>query len=313
MWRSSSSNSSSGIVTRHILIFNYVVEIKRFRSQSRLKFEVLSMNVITKHDSSLIVYNSADAVQRDAVHGNGEFTCRMSNVNRAGSHAVKLVPYKVFIPNVFPNIKAGANVVETYDAALALSSSVTVRSDFYSLDALLVSLNLSVGGNFSLAYDSVQARLTLTNVAAGDRTLTVDAKVASMLGFSSQVSSVVGSRVSFLVLFGAAPLVAVSVPYMGTTPIVHVIASKAANSNLLSSNSVEYSVLASVNMTTSGYGQYAVHEASDLYLGDIDFRSPRNMSDVDFRIVDQNFETLTIDPRFDVIIQLKVFHTDTSK
>jgi hypothetical protein len=273
------------------------------------------MNVITTHDSSLIVYNSADAVRKDGVLGNGDFTCRMSNVNRAGSHAVKVVPFKVFIPNVFPNILAGANLVQTVKDGVGITSTVTIRSDFYSLDALMDMLNVSVGGTFSITYDTTLARVVLTNIAVGTHFFIVDVKVASMLGFSYAPSATVvvtGSRVAFHVP-DSGFVQAVSVPYMGTTPVVHVIASKAANSNLLSSNSVEYSVLASVNMTSAAYGQYAVHEATDLYLGDIDFRSPRNLSDIDFKIVDKNFETLAIDPRFDVIIQLKVFHTDTSK
>jgi hypothetical protein len=271
-----------------------------------------TMNVITKHDSSLIVYNSADAIRVDSRYGNGDFTCRMSNVNRAGSHAIKLVPHKVLIPNVFNNVKDGANQIQTQTNVFVPVADVLVTPGFYALAALLAKLNSSVGGIFGFTFDSSTSRIVLTNLHANEHYLIVDVKVAEMLGFSYTAAMVSGSRVSFVVN-GAASIQAATVPYLGTSPIVHVIASKAAKSNLLSSNGTEYSVLASVDMTASGFGQYASYEAADLYLGDIDFRSPRDLSDIDFRITDANFETLAIDPRFHVIIQLKVFHTDTEK
>ena len=48
-------------------------------------------------------------------------------------------------------------------------------------------------------------------------------------------------------------------------------------------------------------------------MDDIEFRTPRSLDQVDVEVLDSNYNVLTIDTRFDVIIQLKVFHTDTSK
>jgi hypothetical protein len=82
---------------------------------------------------------------------------------------------------------------------------------------------------------------------------------------------------------------------------------------MVSSNSKEYDVLATVSMHDTPYGSYASYSARDVFIDDIDFRQPRAISRIDFELLDYKYQPLTIDRRFPVVIQLKVYHTDTVK
>lgn len=272
------------------------------------------MDVIAKHDSSLILYNSSDATRKDTKYGNGEFTCSMKNINRAGSHAIKVVPYNVFIPNVFPNIITGTNDGITNNISGTDPGSFVIPQGFFTITSLLELLNTYNTGTLEFAYDPIMSHVTITNtdISVQDRTLNIDVVLAKRLGLTYTPSMVTGTRVVFTIPAGGT-LEAGSVPHMATTPIAHVLAYKAANFNLLSSNRTEYSVLASVNMSKVPYGEYAVHEASDIFIGDIEYRTPRYLGDLDFKIVDADFNTLIIDERFPVLVELKVYHGDTQK
>ena len=59
---------------------------------------------LSKHDSSLVTFSSADAVNMDSKLEAGAFTCNLNNSNRGGTHAVKVVPNLIMIPNVIQNI-----------------------------------------------------------------------------------------------------------------------------------------------------------------------------------------------------------------
>jgi hypothetical protein len=283
------------------------------------------MDVLTTHDSHVISFTSSDATSVDSVYGNAKFTCQMTNVNRGGTHAIKLVPSKILVPNVFFNVLPGKSqtvLKRPSDVAPALSVNTSVTPGFYTVQRLLAVLNGIYSTYVIFSYDVVTERVEVKAIVDGngDRSITVSKELALILGFSNwAVPSVVtgahpvpadGKSVE---LSEGEISVAARSPSMGTTPIVHIIARKASTQNLLSSNSSEYSVLASVPMTGASYGQYATYTAPDIFVDDIDFRAERTLSNMDFELVDHRFEQLTIDPRFPVVIQLKVFHTDTKR
>jgi hypothetical protein len=270
------------------------------------------MNVITKHDSHTIVYSSADASVVSGEWGNGQFTCQLLNVNRGGTHAVKVVPAKVLVPNVFENVSTGASSMSIFlpaDLGGGLHNSGTIEPGHYVLSYLLRRLNL-IHASIQFQYNADTYRVEVTNTSGGDLTLDISAPLAIRLGFTVPTVGVVGYT---FVAVDSATTVAPSQPFMGTTPVVHVVAKKIANSNLLSSNSGEYNILATVDMTQTPYGAYASFTSPDIFLNDVDFRTPRSIGDVDFEILDSEFNPLYIDPRFHVIIQLKVYHVDTTK
>ena len=87
------------------------------------------MEVITRHDSTIVTYSSDDAVNGpDPVYGAGSFTCIINNAHLV-SHAVKCVPVKVMIPNVIPNVRADQNTINVYTKALYVPQEVVVMTD----------------------------------------------------------------------------------------------------------------------------------------------------------------------------------------
>tara|TARA_R110000851_G_scaffold286630_8_gene440488 strand:+ start:641 stop:1183 length:543 start_codon:yes stop_codon:yes gene_type:complete len=180
---------------------------------------------------------------------------------------------------------------------------------------MIALLTPTVAGNLTILHDSITGRVEIESKGdvPGITYLFLHPKLFEMLGFSVNQLSVVSATESVLNVGDSSMVEASRTPAFGTTPIVHVLARKAASQNMLSSNSTEYSVLASVAMSGAAYGEYATYLAPDIFVDDIDFKSPRELSDVDFEIVDHEFNPVIIDPRFPVVIQLKVFHTDTKK
>ena len=268
------------------------------------------MNVITRHDSHTIVYTSADATLVDPVVGNGRFSCHLSNVNRGGTHAVKVVPTRVLIPNVFYNVLAGATFVGVEKPLGGATTNIEVG--FYSIEQLLARIETISGEPLVVfGYNTDTNRVFVTNGTADIWTVTLSMPIAVRMGFITPTIDGTGNAV--ITVSANTTVFAAASPYMGTTPVVHVIAKKIATSNLLSSNNGEYNVLATVDMTQTSFGQYASFSSQDIFLHDIDFRSPRQISDVDFELVDNEFQTLPVDPRFHVVIALKVYHTDTKK
>ena len=136
--------------------------------------------------------------------------------------------------------------------------------------------------------------------------------LAYMLGFdvSGRIGPGVMSR--FMISEGGS-LVASRIPVMGTTPVVYVIARQIAMNNMVASDSSEYDVLATVDMHATPHGSYASYTASDVFVQDIDFRQPMAISRVDFELLDYQYQPLIIDRRLPIVIQLKVYHTDTVK
>ena len=275
------------------------------------------MNEITRHDSHSIVYTSADASKVSAILGNGQFSCRLLNTNKGGTHAVKIVPAKVLIPNVFSNVESATGTVtilseHEFDASRTRQEETGIlETGFYTIDYLLRRISsICTGGEIVLTFNVDTQRVNTENNTTSIFSILMSTAVATRLGFTTFLPGVNGV-VNVLISPGSSS--ASSTPYMGTTPVVHVLTKRLANANLLSSNNNEYNVVATVDMTGTPYGGYAVFNSFDIYLNDIDFRTPRTVTDIDFEVVDQEFKPLVIDPRFHVVVHLKVYHVDTRK
>ena len=461
-----------------------------------------------RHDSTVVNFSSTDAISVDAVYGNGKFTCAMNNANRGATHAVKVVPSRVVVPNVFPNIKTGLNVIKTYGRTLftpediivvsagnqttefsinlscmtitlvngspvkgsgliAITQNVQFPVGTYSLEQYITTMNSLIASilaadssptvnaiSIVLSYDTQTGQLTSTltgmqwdittlansrlgtNATAvysigmsiegyigqyadgtqalstiamgrplpGDSTTAddqtdvsnnivdaitsqpsgafnvtqenVDTETSTgiipegfysastllqvlatlntsvlqwtydtnnngvfevsvpnangtstiVVGISQDLADVLGLTANTYTVdettnelrftigsIANSTLTANLIPHMGTTPMVHVVARQAAMNNMSASNSREYDLLASVPMTGTPYGSYASYTAPDIYVDDIDYKSVRSLTKIDFEVLDHKYNVLSIDKRFPVIIQLKAFHTDTNK
>ena len=452
-------------------------------------------SVIARHDSSLVTFSSADAISTDPVYGAGRFTCNLNNANRGATHAIKILPSKVLVPNVLQNVKAGGNTVTSivltgtknivvpegvnsaqividfttvdsqtgevitdapgpnyviltpspitfpagsytpseyatvFNTSLAANSSVlpddynfpfrtyvelvnmtassagltltailpstiqdserinptfnenhlttptgisfqfeqgdikvrqlglqtitelgasgnilsinktvnvrptvinenttpyAIPPGFYSIDGLIGVINAQFNALFTFTSENDRVSVSVGGVitpldANGivEHAIVMDIAMAEKLGLHTNTHTVVGSGKRFLI--GSSEdqeittTTANTFPHMGTSPVVHILAKEGAMNNMVASNSQEYNVIATVPMNEAAYGTYASYKAPDTFVDDIDFRSARSMQRVDFELLDHNYNPVVIDPRFPVIIQLKVYHTDTRK
>lgn len=270
--------------------------------------------VLSRQDSSLVTLSSDDAKEVDVTYGNAKFKCNLMNTNRGGTHAIKIVPNLVMVPNVFNNVYTGMNQLDRY-FGYGLNESITVPIGFYTRDEFVNMYNSLGGGSIVMSvtvdgYIQLLAILPLMNSQ-----LFMVPAMANMLGFTDRtLFPFNGTHVEVDILIANLSIVVANTrPHMGTTPVVYVTTRQFGINRMIASNNRDYNVIATVSMHDVPYGSYGVLRGQDIFMDDIEFRSPRSLDQVDVELLDSNYNTLTIDPRFEVIIQLKVFHTDTTK
>jgi hypothetical protein len=183
----------------------------------------------------------------------------------------------------------------------------TITPGYYTVESLIETI--TTGGAIVASF--VKPGFLMLSLST-DTVLNMSSTLASMLGFDVNGATGPGYMSRFVIPDGDF-LVASRIPIMGTTPVVYVVARQVAMNNMVGSNSNEYDVLATVSMHDTPYGSYASYVARDVFIDDIDFRQPRAISRIDFELLDYAYQPLTIDKRFPVVIQLKVYHTDTVK
>ena len=267
--------------------------------------------VLSRVDSGLVTLNSEDAKVVDATYGNGRFTCNLTNTNRGGTHAVKIVPTLVMVPNVFNNVYTGMNT-GTVVVSGGGTTPFTLPVGFYTRDDFIVWWN-SLGHSSAVLGVFLNGCISVTNPNAPNCTINMSLVMATMLGFTDRgLFPYNGTYVSITAWLGNIPIASI-LPRMGTTPVVYVATRQFGINRMIASNNKEYNVIATVSMHDVPYGSYGVHRGTDIFMDDIEFRTPRSLDQVDVEVLDSNYNVLTIDTRFNVIIQLKVFHTDTTK
>jgi hypothetical protein len=273
--------------------------------------------VLARQDSSLVTLSSDDAKDVDATYGNGKFTCNLLNTNRGGTHAIKIVPSLVMIPNVFNNVYAGMNVLEEYFDMRLHIGSITIPYGFYTRDEFITLFNsLSLQFVMSVTVDGyIKVYSTQTEMTGSDFNLIMSEALANMLGFTDRtLFPLIGKSVYVTMpVVSSYTVVANTRSRMATTPIVYVTTRQFGINRMIASNNRDYNVIATISMHDVPYGSYGVFRGQDIFMDDIEFRTPRSLDQVDIELLDSNYNTLTIDPRFEVILQLKVFHTDTTK
>jgi hypothetical protein len=268
--------------------------------------------VMARYDSSVVTLSSDDA-KTDAVYGNGKFTCAMANTNRGCTHAVKIVPTLVLVPNVFSNVYVGMNAFATTDSA-PTTYAWSIVPGFYSLSMFVDAFNVSAAkpAYLTLAVSNTgYTRFVNSGVGARNAPIQMSVSMSDMLGFTDRALFPIVLGVVVVTVLSAVTVTANAIPRMGTTPVVYVVARQLAVNRMIASDSRDYNVLATVSLHDVPYGSYGVYRGVNMFMDDIEFRTPQSLNQLDVELLDINYMPLTVDVRFPVIIQLKVFHTDT--
>ena len=290
-------------------------------------------SVISRHDSSLVTLNSEDGTAVDATYGNGKFTCQLKNANRGGTHAIKVVPNLVMVPNVFNNaqrINDGDTTENVYTMCSFQGGPGTggghywhMSEGFYTRDEFISKFNATpVQGGGQLKMAVTEDGYMMFYTTSGSYTVQMQISMARMLGFHIFDSNVTRLTDTSSVLRGWAVQVTVpaggivvanALPFMGTTPLVYIVTRQLAMNRMTASDSKEYNVIATVSMHDVPYGSYGVFRGGDIFMEDVEFRTPRALDQIDVELLDYKYRPLKVDARYPVSIQLKVFHTDTVK
>jgi hypothetical protein len=299
-------------------------------------------SVISRHDASLLTLNSEDATIVDTTYGNGKFTCQLKNANRGGTHAIKVVPNLVMVPNVFDNVTTGPGtpnrpISAPMNAFLGTGDFPwSIPTGYYTQSQFVTEFNKTTA-NFD---DPVRRAIKMSvsengfmqffTTTGGAYTFEMTQLMANMLGFTwgTQTGSVIKLPTDHI--YGMTIQINVPnfdpntpnfdgnvtanvLPCMGTTPLVYVVTRQLAMNRMTASDSKEYNVIATVSMHDVPYGSYGVFRGGDIFMEDVEFRTPRALDQIDVELLDHKYRPLIVDTRYPVSIQLKVFHTDTVK
>ena len=282
--------------------------------------------VIARHDSSLVTLSSSDAVKVDGTYGNGKFTCQLRNANRGGTHAIKVVPNLVMVPNLFYNMTDEKNTNKKnffqgnvggvgYQWIMPLGHYT--QSQFVNEFNKQTALEPAPGNVMKMSVSDL-GFMQFYTTSGGSYLVQMSHGMADMLGFTVATTQVaifpIGTPYGVKVTVPSGSIVtANAIPSMGTTPLVYVVARQVALNRMVASDSKEYNVIATVSLHDVPYGSYGVFRGKDLFMEDVEFRAPRALDQIDVELLDYKYKPLVIDPRYPVILQLKVFHTDTIK
>ena len=304
----------------------FMVEITK---QHELE-QTMYQSVISRHDSSLVTLNSEDATAVDSTYGNGKFTCQLKNANRGGTHDIKVVPNLVMVPNVFNNVQlindgdttGNGYTMSDFQGGPGTSGGQTwvIPEGFYTRDEFISKFNATSTGQLKMAV--TEDGYILLYTTSGSYTVQMQISMARMLGFHIFNSNVTKLTDTASVIRGWAVQVTVpaggivvanALPFMGTTPLVYIVTRQLAMNRMTASDSKEYNVIATVSMHDVPYGSYGVFRGGDIFMEDVEFRTPRALDQIDVELLDYKYRPLKVDARYPVSIQLKVFHTDTVK
>ena len=292
---------------------------------------------ITRHLSSVVSYCSHHATKVDDTYGNGKFTCVINNGNDI-THAIKVVPAHVMVPNLFPNVGSDYTITMlrfSYAWNLTGNSSITIPQGYYTIQSLVDFIQtelLTISGDPSLdlacKFEGDRVVFTKNNYTSQVDTylvVSLPKELSKILGFqNNQQTTLTGIQTpeDLLLIHEQLPnptatvyygLTALTHPCLISTPLVHIMARELAPGNMQTSNSQEHNLVCTIPLHDVPYGSYATHVASDIFVHDIDYKTPRSIGAVSFEVRDHNLNLLDIDRRFPVLIQLKVYHIDEKR
>lgn len=94
-------------------------------------------------------------------------------------------------------------------------------------------------------------------------------------------------------------------------PYVYITSPQISRNNVLTSDSRNRNILATVPMTGVPRCEYAHYSGVDIYVDNIDYKGPTSLDKVEFEVTDDKHNVLTIPTHTPVAISLKVYHDDT--
>lgn len=292
--------------------------------------------------SCLVDICSDDAQTNHPTHGNGEFKVTISNATRV-TQAVKVVLDRVLLPNVFTNINKYTKkvwVVKT-PVLTKILPDVTpweCTEHWATPESYLELLNKLGGMDFKWSLSKQPTETPyfyVTHSLSSKVSLIADYDWFVMMGLTSRAkkyqargpdaipSSMLQDATYHLYQLDLPPAgVSTNDTSFSTSPyatiynfggatLAHIELHGISNGNQISSDGHKRDIIATVPLHNVPYGAYACYTGVDVFMGDIEFQSVVDMSNITVRILDHNFRVMYIPENYLVNIILKLFHVST--
>jgi len=249
--------------------------------------------------------------------GSGKWTCVFNNAN-AMVETVKVLPWRVSIPNVFTNINQYNSEVSVVTTSATL---VTYRfpEKFYATSEYVDAFNASpIGAYVQLSFSDVDGLITITTTTDAAFLQPEPLYLCGSLDFFELLGwqdPAFRNNSEWCISLPAAqnqdvaPNLPNTIVNFSGTSVVHVLCSRGARGNMEVADSSQRDVLCTLVFDSNApFGAYQTHTATDVYTDDIDSNSTMKFSDCVFEVVDHRFRNLKIPSNYHVYLYLKLFH-----
>ena len=274
-------------------------------------------------NSCNVELSSRFAHSKHPTSGNGKFEVLLSNASRV-TQGVKVVPTRVWIPNVFNNINEHTQKVSILNAlADTVIKTVTFTNSFYSRDEYITEFNTQLAGFVTMTFTGVpQNKIQLTAAANSHIVASVD--WFDMVGLHTvtepytgvPVGAVVANHETRLLTLQnatATPAFTLStIPNFGGPTLVHLHIHSMCDGNQLCADSVKRDIMLTIPLVDTAYGFYYCNTATDIWVDDFEHRVETDLSHTTVELLDSKYRPLHVPENYDVTVILKLYHMYTS-
>ena len=219
--------------------------------------------------------------------GNGQWTNVIGNSFRVKN--VTMIQVKsILMPNMFDNIT-------DYNNKLEINGVVyTIPPAYYTLAELMTTLTTLTGKTWTATTGS-NPRVTVSNPGGP---LKIYEGLATVLGANPDIYYLPGGPITF-----AEP------PNVLGPQIVHVECPQLATGNHINWEGKSHNIVETVSMAETLRGSYLYYHQAGIP-NQLDFHFPRELSTLEFRLLDHLFRPIDLPSTYSPYIQLHIWSTD---
>jgi len=260
-------------------------------------------------DKTLCFVSSQHSTRTD----DSSFTANIGGNMLNAKKIVRLTPKQIFVPNIFPNIKAPYNTFTIQRNADPVVT-ITIAPGQYSIDGVdypniettinTAILATSIGADLEISYSTVQSLFSFVSATGDTLTITVNkGNIGQPLGFD-----VVDS---FQLIGAEASKTADAFPDLGGERVVLIKCTRLAPNNMVHfQQSSRADILFTVPLHNTVYGNTACYTPGDHIIGDVVYERSVQTDLLEFQLLDSELRPLTLPFNWHVHMCFKIHHLD---
>lgn len=242
------------------------------------------------------------------------------------SNIKKMIPLKVFIPNVFPNVTKHSHRIQIRtdppsQEGKVVSKDITIPVGSWSAVELASYLTtkseIGLGSVLTWTYSNVDGKqgFVITNTDSFNwYVVELDEGVFDMLGLVTE-ALVATSTTRYVHVpnnNGTYPANAIpNWPNLGGEPLVHVSIQDIGDGNLVNADDGQlYDIVTTVPLTDIPFGETTSFQAPDIATEDLEYVHEKALNNFKVTLLDQHYRPLDLPHNFHVQMVFKLFHRD---